>query len=198
MRSPRPNDYRDRWCGDLRAGDVGAVVSVAGWVHRRRDHGGLVFVDLRDRSGLVQVVFNPEHAPEAHAAAHGLRSEWVISVRGELVRRSEETINPTLPTGEIELRVDELAVLAEAQTPPFPIDEESPVDEALRLRHRYIDLRRESMQRALELRHEIVATIRAHLNERDFLDVETPILTRSTPEGARDFVVPSRLQRGHF
>jgi aspartyl-tRNA synthetase len=198
MRSPRPNDYRDRWCGDLRAGDVGAVVRVAGWVHRRRDHGGLVFVDLRDRSGLVQVVFNPEHAPEAHAAAHGLRSEWVISVRGELVRRSEETINPTLPTGEIELRVDELAVLAEAQTPPFPIDEESPVDEALRLRHRYIDLRRESMQRALELRHEIVATIRAHLNERDFLDVETPILTRSTPEGARDFVVPSRLQRGHF
>jgi len=198
MRPPRANDYRDRWCGDLRAGDVGEVVRVAGWVHRRRDHGGLVFVDLRDRSGLVQVVFNPGHAPEAHAAAHGLRSEWVISVRGEVVRRTEETINPGLPTGEIEVRVDYVAVLAEALTPPFPIDEETPIDEGLRLRHRYIDLRREPMQRALELRHEIVAAIRAYLGEHDFLDIETPILTRSTPEGARDFVVPSRLQRGHF
>jgi aspartyl-tRNA synthetase len=198
MRSPRANDYRDRWCGDLRAGDVGEIVRVAGWVHRRRDHGGLVFVDLRDRSGLVQVVFNPEHAPDAHGAAHGLRSEWVVSVRGEVVRRTEETINPGLPTGEIEVRVDEVAVLAESLTPPFPIDEETPIEEGLRLRHRYIDLRREPMQRALELRHEIVAAIRAYLGERDFLDLETPILTRSTPEGARDFVVPSRLQRGHF
>jgi aspartyl-tRNA synthetase len=198
MRPPRANDYRDRWCGDLRAGDVGEVARVAGWVHRRRDHGGLVFVDVRDRSGLVQVVFNPDHAPDAHAAAHGLRSEWVISVRGEVVRRSEETINPGLPTGEIEVRADDVAVLAESLTPPFPIDEEAPIDEGLRLRHRYIDLRREAMQRALELRHDIVAAIRAHLGERDFLDIETPILTRSTPEGARDFVVPSRLQRGHF
>jgi aspartyl-tRNA synthetase len=198
MRPPRANDYRDRWCGDLRASDVGEVVRVAGWVHRRRDHGGLVFVDLRDRSGLVQVVFNPEHAPEAHAAAHGLRSEWVVSVRGEVVGRSEETINPSLPTGEIEVRVNEATVLAEALTPPFPIDDEALVDEALRLRHRHLDLRREAMQTALELRHEVIAAIRAHLGERDFLDVETPILTRSTPEGARDFVVPSRLQRGHF
>jgi aspartyl-tRNA synthetase len=198
VKPPRPNAYRDRWCGDLRAESVGDQVAVAGWVHRRRDHGGLVFVDLRDRSGLLQVVFNPEHAPEAHAAAHGLRSEWVISVRGEVVRRSDETVNPSLPTGEVEVRVDELTVLAEALTPPFPLDEEEPVDEALRLRHRYLDLRRESMQNALALRHGVVAAIRATLDERDFLEVETPILTRSTPEGARDFVVPSRLQRGHF
>jgi aspartyl-tRNA synthetase len=198
MKAPRANDYRDRWCGELRADAVGEVVTVAGWVHRRRDHGGLVFVDLRDRSGLVQVVFSPEHAPDAHRAAHDLRSEWVISVRGEVVRRTEETINPGLPTGEIEVRVDELTVLAPAQTPPFPLDEEEPVDEALRLRYRYLDLRRESMQRSLTLRHEVIAAIRATLAERDFLDMETPILTRSTPEGARDFVVPSRLQRGRF
>jgi aspartyl-tRNA synthetase len=198
MKAPRPNEYRDRWCGDLRAEAVGEVVTVAGWVHRRRDHGGLVFVDLRDRSGLLQVVFNPEDAPQAHRAAHGLRSEWVISVRGEVVPRTEETINPGLPTGEIEVRVDELTVLAEALTPPFPLEEDEAVDEALRLRHRYLDLRRESMQRSLMLRHEIVAAIRATLGERDFLEIETPILTRSTPEGARDFVVPSRLQRGTF
>ena len=198
MKAPRPNEYRDRWCGDVRAGEVGKTVRVAGWVHRRRDHGGLVFVDLRDRSGLLQVVFSPEHAPDAHAAAHDLRAEWVISVEGEVVRRSSETVNPNLPTGEVEVRVDRLDVLAEAETPPFPVDEDVPVEEGLRLRHRYIDLRRHRMQRSLELRHSVTAAIRDTLNARDFLDVETPILTRSTPEGARDFVVPSRLQRGHF
>jgi aspartyl-tRNA synthetase len=198
VRPPRANAYRDAWCGDIRAEQVGKVVRVAGWVHRRRDHGGLVFVDLRDRSGLLQVVFNPEHAAEAHTEAHRLRSEWVISVEGEVVHRSQETINPTLPTGEVELRVDKLSVLAEAQTPPFPLDEETPVEEALRLRHRHLDLRRASMQQALELRHRVVGAIRDHLEERDFLELETPILTKSTPEGARDFVVPSRLQRGRF
>ncbi len=171
---------------------------MAGWVHRRRDHGGLVFVDLRDRTGIVQVVFNPETAPEAHASSHDLRSEWVISVRGEVVPRSEETVNRDMPTGEVEVRVTELAVLAQAETPPFPIDEDTAVDEALRLRHRYLDLRREPMQRALELRHRVVQAIRDHLNAAGFLDIETPILTRSTPEGARDFVVPARMQRGAF
>jgi aspartyl-tRNA synthetase len=180
------------------AGRVGEHVRVAGWIHRRRDHGGLVFVDLRDRSGLVQVVFNPQEAPDAHARANQLRSEWVISASGEVVRRSEETINPDLPTGEVEIRVHEVDVLAEAGTPPFPLEEETEVDEALRLRYRYLDLRRESMQRWLALRHEVNLAIRESLSADGFYEVETPILTRSTPEGARDFVVPSRLQRGTF
>ena len=157
-----------------------------------------MFVDLRDRTGIVQVVFNPETAPEAHASSHDLRSEWVISVRGEVVPRSEETVNRDMPTGEVEVRVTELSVLAHAETPAFPIDEDTAVDEALRLRHRYLDLRREPMQRALELRHRVVQAIRDHLNAAGFLDIETPILTRSTPEGARDFVVPARMQRGAF
>jgi aspartyl-tRNA synthetase len=194
----RPNDYRDTWSGDVLPGRVGEHVRVAGWVHRRRDHGGLVFVDLRDRTGIVQVVFNPETAPEAHARSHELRSEWVISAAGEVVRRSAETVNPDMPTGEVEIRATDVDVLAAAETPAFPVDEETPVDEALRLRHRYLDLRREPMQRALELRHRITQAIRDNLHEGGFLDVETPILTRSTPEGARDFVVPARMQRGSF
>jgi aspartyl-tRNA synthetase len=194
----RPNGYRDTWSGDVLPARVGEQVRVAGWVHRRRDHGGLVFVDLRDRTGIVQVVFNPETAPEAHARSHGLRSEWVISAAGEVVRRSAETVNPDMPTGEVEIRATEVDVLAAAETPAFPVDEDTPVDEALRLRHRYLDLRREPMQRALELRHRITQAIRDHLHEGGFLDVETPILTRSTPEGARDFVVPARMQRGSF
>jgi aspartyl-tRNA synthetase len=198
VKDPRANTYRDTWCGNVLPERVGESLRVAGWVHRRRDHGGLVFVDLRDRTGIVQVVFNPEHAPAAHAAAHDLRGEWVISVRGEVVRRSEDTVNKALPTGEVEVRVDELTVLAEAATPPFPVDDEGPVEESLRLRYRYIDLRREAMQRALELRHRIIVAMRKDLDLRGFLEIETPILTRSTPEGARDFVVPSRLQRGSF
>ena len=196
--SLRPNRYRDIWCGLVSTERVAKDVRVAGWVHRRRDHGGLVFVDLRDRTGLVQVVFSPDAAPEAHARSHELRSEWVISVRGEVVRRSEETINRDMPTGEIEVRAAGYEVLAKAETPAFPIDEETDVEEALRLRHRYLDLRREPMQHALELRHEVTRAMRDHLNDSGFLDIETPILTRSTPEGARDFVVPSRLQRGSF
>jgi aspartyl-tRNA synthetase len=198
VKPPRRNLHRDTWCGTIEAGRVGDVVRVAGWVHRRRDHGGLVFVDLRDRSGLVQAVFNPEHAPDAHTEAHRLRSEWVVSVEGEVVHRSEETVNPSLPTGEVEVRVDRLTVLAESQTPPFPLDEDVPVDEALRLRHRYLDLRREPMQEALALRHAVTRAIRESMNDRDFLEIETPVLTRSTPEGARDFIVPSRMQRGSF
>ena len=194
----RPNAYRDSWAGEVLPARVGEQVRVAGWVHRRRDHGGLVFADLRDRTGLLQVVFNPETAPEAHARSHELRSEWVISVVGEVVRRSPETVNPEMPTGEVELRASDFEVLAAAETPAFPVDEEIAVDEALRLRHRYLDLRREPMQRALELRHDVTQAIRDHLNGAGFLDIETPILTRSTPEGARDFVVPARMQRGSF
>jgi aspartyl-tRNA synthetase len=195
---PAPNQYRTKWAGDLRAGDVGQEVRVAGWVHRRRDHGGLVFIDLRDRAGLLQLVFHPDSAPAAHAAAHDLRGEAVISVLGKIVSRDPETVNATLPTGEIELAVAELDVLATSPTPPFPIDEDVAVDETLRLRYRALDLRREVMRDAIVLRHEVVATIHRELTAEDFLEIETPILTRATPEGARDFLVPARTHRGSF
>ena len=190
--------YRDAWAGDLADYRVGETVRVAGWVHRRRDHGGLIFIDLRDRSGIVQLVFHPEEAPEAHAAAHALRSEHVVSARGEVHRREEGKENPALPTGAIEIAVAELEVLASAEPPPFPLDDGDEVDEALRLQLRALDLRRDPMQRALELRHTIAQTMRAELNARDFLEIETPMLTRSTPEGARDFLVPARTQPGSF
>jgi aspartyl-tRNA synthetase len=198
VRAPRANRYRDAWAGELRADAVGRELRVAGWVHRRRDHGGLIFVDLRDRTGLLQLVFRPEEAPEAHGEAHRLRSEDVISARGRVVDREPETVNPNLPTGEIELSVESFDLLADADTPPFPIDELQPVGEELRLRYRYLDLRRQPMAEALHLRHQAVTTIREHLNGEGFLEVETPILTRSTPEGARDYLVPSRLQRGSW
>jgi aspartyl-tRNA synthetase len=195
---PRANGFRDAWCGELTAARAKSPARVAGWVHRRRDHGGLIFIDLRDRSGIVQLVFHPDRAPEAHAAAHALRSEHVLSAAGMVVRRDPENVNPTIPTGEIELTVDELTVLAESETPPFPIDEDGPVDELLRLRHRALDLRRRPLQEALALRHTVIATMREVLDERDFLEVETPILTRSTPEGARDYLVPARIEPGAF
>jgi aspartyl-tRNA synthetase len=198
VRPPRANPYRDAWCGELRAGDVDRTVRVAGWVHRRRDHGGLIFIDLRDRSGIVQLVFHPETAAEAHALAERLRSEHVVSAVGTVVRREEGNVNPRLDTGEIELEVAEAETLAEADTPPFPVDEETPVDELLRLRHRVIDLRRAGMQRAMTIRHTVNRAIRDYLNAHDFLEIETPIMTRSTPEGARDFLVPSRLSPGDF
>jgi aspartyl-tRNA synthetase len=196
VKPPRQNRYRSAWAGDLRADRVGEELRVAGWVHRRRDHGGLIFIDLRDRSGLLQLVFHPEDAPEAHAAAGRLRGEDVISASGTLVNREEGTVNPNLATGEVELSVQELDILADAETPPFPVDDDKPVDEATRLRYRYMDLRRPAMQERIALRHEVAQTIRGYFNDRDFLEIETPMLTRSTPEGARDFVVPSRLQRG--
>jgi aspartyl-tRNA synthetase len=196
-RAPRANDYRDCWCGDLRPADAGRGLRVAGWVHRRRDHGGLVFIDLRDRSGLLQLVFHPE-SDSAHKLAHTLRPEHVISASGRLLGRDPENINPEMPTGAVELDVSELVVLARAQTPPFAIDEEDPVDELTRLRHRPLDLRRAGSARRLALRHELIALIRTLLHERDFLEIETPLLTRSTPEGARDFLVPSRLAPGSF
>jgi len=198
VRPPRPNRYRDRWAGHVRKDDVGSELRFAGWVHRRRDHGGLIFIDLRDRTGLVQLVFRPEEAPEAHAAARRLRSEDVVSASGELVAREAETVNPDLPTGEVELAVESFELLADAETPPFQIDEDEPVGEELRLRYRYLDLRKEAMRDTLMLRHDVVRAIREHLSEEGFLEVETPILTRSTPEGARDYLVPSRLQRGSW
>ena len=198
MRPPRANGYRDAWCGELGAARVGETVRVAGWVHRRRDHGGLIFIDLRDRSGLLQLVFHPESAPEAHAAAERLRSEHVISAGGRIVRREEGNVNPNLATGEIELDVAAVEPLAESPTPPFAVDEDGPVDETLRLRHRMLDLRREGMRDAMVMRHTAVRAMRDYLNAHDFLDLETPILTRSTPEGARDFLVPSRLSPGDF
>ena len=198
MKAPRANRYRDRWAGQLRADSVGQHPRVAGWVHRRRDHGGLIFIDLRDRTGLLQLVFRPEEAPEAHAAAGRLRAEDVISATGELLRREEGTVNPGLPTGEVELAVSEFELLADARTPPFQIDEDEPVGEELRLRYRYLDLRKERMRDTLVLRHDVVKTIRDHLSDQGFLEIETPILTRSTPEGARDFLVPSRLAPGSW
>ncbi len=198
MRAPRANEYRDAWAGELDASRVGEKVRVAGWVHRRRDHGGLVFIDLRDRSGILQLVFHPETAPEAHALAQRLRSEHVISVAGEVVRREEGNVNPRLRTGEIELSVTDAQTLAESETPPFPLDEDGQIDEALRLRYRMLDLRREAMQDSMALRHTITRAMRDYLNAHDFLDIETPILTRSTPEGARDFLVPARSNPGSF
>jgi aspartyl-tRNA synthetase len=198
VRPPRPNPYRTRWAGQLRADDVGEQLRVAGWVHRRRDHGGLIFIDLRDRTGLLQLVFRPEEAPEAHAAAGALRGEDVISVSGELVRRDESAVNPDLPTGEVELVAAELEQLADARTPPFQIDEDDPVGEELRLRYRYLDLRKERMRDNVLLRHAVVKEIRDFLSDEGYVEVETPILTRSTPEGARDFLVPSRLMQGSW
>ncbi len=193
------NEFRDTWCGRVLAEKVDAEVRVAGWVHRRRDHGGLIFIDLRDRTGIVQLVFHPDSSGEAFALAHKLRAEDVLSAAGRAVRRSPETVNPELPTGEFELAVGDAALLADAETPPFQVEGFSgEVGEDARLRHRYLDLRREPMREALVLRHRVTAAMREFLDGEGFLDVETPVLTRSTPEGARDFLVPSRLQRGSF
>src|SRR4051794_36847174 len=197
-RAPRPNRYRDVWAGEVRSDHVGSQLRVAGWVHRRRDHGGLTFIDLRDRSGLLQLVFHPEHAPDAHAKAKDVRPEDVLTVTGNVVARDAQNVNPNMPTGEVELDVADFDLLADSETPPFPVDEDSPVGEDIRLRYRYIDLRREQMQANLLLRHNVTQAIRAHLHERDFLEIETPILTKSTPEGARDYLVPSRVQRGSW
>ncbi len=195
----RPNVYRDAWCGQVLDDRVGSSVRVAGWMHRRRDHGGLVFVDLRDRTGLVQLVFDPETAKAVFQLGHELRSEDVISAAGEVVRRSPETVNPDLPTGEFEVRVAEATLLADADTPPFEIESFSgQVGEEARLRHRYLDLRRGPMRRALELRHAVVRAMRQFFDQEGFVEVETPMLSRSTPEGARDFLVPWRREPGSF
>ena len=193
---PATNRYRDSWAGELDATRADGPARVSGWVHRRRDHGGLIFIDLRERSGIVQLVFHPESAPAAHAEAHKLRSEDVITAAGTVTRRAAQNVNPNLATGEIEIAVSEVEILADADTPPFPVDEDGPVDENLRLRHRSLDLRRGPLQDAIAVRHRAIKTMREVLDDRDFLEIETPFLTRSTPEGARDFLVPARVAGG--
>jgi len=179
--------------------DLDGEVTVMGWVLRRRDHGGVIFVDLRDRKGLVQLVFNPEYSPESHIKAHALRPEWVLAARGVVRHRPEDSINPDLATGTIEVFVDDLKILNRAESPPFPLDEEIPPTDAIRYRYRYLDLRRVVGARPnLLMRHRFMATVRDFLNHEDFTDIETPFLTVSTPEGARDYLVPSRTSPGNF
>ena len=185
-------------CGELRATDIGTEVALAGWVDRRRDHGSLIFVDLRDRWGITQVVLNPSVSQEAHQTASQIRSEYVIRIKGQVHSRPEGLVNPNMSTGEIEILVTELEILNQAKTPVFYINEDVDVDEGLRLRYRYLDLRRARMQRNLILRDTTVRFIRNFMAERDFVEIETPILIKSTPEGARDYVVPSRLHPGRF
>ena len=189
---------RDKGCGELRESDIGSNLSLAGWVFRRRDHGGLIFIDLRDRSGLCQIVFSPDIAGDSHTNAHDLRAEYVIAVSGEIRKRPEGTENPNLPTGIVEMYVNKLEVLNEAAPLPYNMEEAADAGEALRLKHRYLDLRRPEMQQNLTMRHKITKATRDYLDERGFLEIETPMLTKSTPEGARDYLVPSRLNPGHF
>ena len=185
-------------CGALRKENAGDQVTLAGWVGRRRDHGGIIFIDLRERSGTVQVVFNPETAADATRVAEEVRGEWVVQVKGTVRRRPEGSENPAIDTGDVEVMATELTVLNRSLTPPFYIEEDADADESLRLRYRYLDLRRPPMLRNLTLRHNVVKYIRDFLSERGFLEIETPILIKSTPEGARDFLVPSRMQPGKF
>ncbi len=189
---------RTHYCGDLRKAQTGRTVFLAGWVARRRDLGTLIFLDVRDHTGLTQVVCNPAISAEAHDKAEEVRAEFVVGVEGEVVARTAETVNAQIPTGEVEVMARTLLVLNEAKTPPFPIEDETRTSEDTRLRYRYLDLRRGRMQRNLRLRDKAAQVVRRHLSEHGFLEVETPFMTRSTPEGARDFLVPSRLHPGHF
>lgn len=189
---------RTHSCGQLCKGNVGQRVTLMGWVHRRRDHGGLIFIDLRDREGLTQVVFNPEVTEAAHRKARQLRSEYVVAIEGEVCFRPPGTINSKLSTGEIEVIATNLEILNESKTPPFEIVDEIEVVEDVRLKYRYLDLRRPTMQKIIVLKHKAIQAVRDFLSKEGFLEIETPILTKSTPEGARDYLVPSRLNPGHF
>jgi aspartyl-tRNA synthetase len=193
-------DLRTDYSGQLRSGDVGREVRLAGWVARRRDHGGVVFIDLRDRSGIVQLVFNPEISPHAHVIAEQVRPEYVLAVSGRVTARAPEAANPNLATGEVEVMIAAVEVLNTSHTPPFEIEgqDSAAVDETLRLKYRYLDLRRATMTANMELRHHVVHAARMYLDAQDFIEIETPVMTRSTPEGARDFLVPSRLQPTRF
>lgn len=190
--------HRSCGCGRVTEKDCGKELTLAGWVNTRRDHGGLIFIDLRDRSGIVQVVMNPQYGEDAFHKAEDVRSEYVLAIRGIVRERSPETVNPKMQTGKIEVVVSEMRVLNKAKTPPFYVEDGIDVDETVRLKHRYIDLRRPEMQRNLIMRHKIVHEMRQFLDAHDFLEVETPILTKSTPEGARDYLVPSRVNPGKF
>lgn len=189
---------RDKWCNEVTEGDVGKLLRLSGWVFRRRDHGGLIFLDLRDRSGIIQAVLSPDYSYDAHQKGHELRTEYVVSIIGEVRRRPEGTENLSISTGTIEIYVKELYVLNESAVLPFMIDDAGDASEPLRLKYRYLDLRRPELQRNLIIRHRVVKTIRDFLDREGFLEIETPMLTKSTPEGARDFLVPSRLTPGHF
>ena len=190
--------HRSCGCGEVKDNDSGKVLTLAGWVQRRRDHGGLIFIDLRDRTGLVQLVFSPQYGEEAFHKAEDVRNEYVVAVVGKVRERSEETINPHMKTGRLEVVVSEMRVLNKAKTPPFYIEDGVDVDENVRLRYRYLDLRRPEMQRNLIMRHKITHEMREFLDEKGFLEIETPMLTKSTPEGARDYLVPSRVNPGKF
>ncbi|MBF0531014.1 MAG: aspartate--tRNA ligase [Deltaproteobacteria bacterium] len=189
---------RTDFCGDLTLADVGREVVLMGWVQRRRDHGGLVFIDLRDRTGFIQAVFNPQEDPETHERSHAVRSEFVLAVKGLVRQRPEDMINPKLATGHIEVFINHLRVLNAAQTPPFMIEDYLDVTESVRLKYRYLDLRRPSIQKNLILRHKAAQITRRFFNDLGFIEVETPVLTKSTPEGARDYLVPSRVSQGQF
>ena len=191
------NRWRDGYCGELRSGDVGRTVTVSGWVARRRDHGGLIFIDLRDHTGVVQLVVNPERGAGAAGTAHQLRAEFVVRGRGDVVARAPEAVNPALATGEIEIQIDELEIVARSEPLPFQLDDDG-VEEPLRLRYRYLDLRTDRMQRNMRLSATVIAAIRRAMEEQGFIDVWTPTMTLGTPEGARDFLVPQRLQAGKF
>jgi aspartyl-tRNA synthetase len=189
---------RDKGCGEVQETDIGKTLSLCGWVFRRRDHGGLIFIDLRDRSGIFQIVFSPDVSAESHTVAHDLRSEFVLSVTGEVRKRPEGTENPAMETGTVEMYVNTLEVLNESAVPPFMIEDASDASETLRLKYRYLDLRRPEMQRNIITRHKATKLIRDYLDQNGFLEIETPMLTKSTPEGARDYLVPSRMNPGHF
>lgn len=198
MAEPLGTRKRSHYCGELHAADVGKEVTLMGWVHSRRDHGGLIFIDLRDREGVTQVAFNPEIDAAIHGKAHDLRNEYVIAVKGKVSKRPEGTVNPDLRTGEIEVLAEELTILNESKTSPFEISSRHGISEDVRLKYRYLDLRRSGLQENLILRHRIVQTTRNYFNRKKFIEVETPFLTKSTPEGARDYLVPSRVNPGRF
>ena len=189
---------RTHYCGELREGDHGASVFLAGWVARRRDLGHLIFLDVRDHTGITQVVCDRDDSPEAHAKAEEVRPEYVVGVEGDCLLRSAETVNAQTPTGKIEVRARQLLLLNESKTPPFPVEDETRTYEETRLRYRYLDLRRRRMQQNIRLRHNAALAVRQHMSEHGFIEIETPFLTRSTPEGARDYLVPSRVHHGHF
>src|SRR5215472_16366693 len=189
---------RTHTCGELRASDAGKTVVLMGWVHRRRDHGGVIFVDLRDRDGMTQVVFHEDVGPAVHSRAEQVRPEYVVAVEGQVAPRGPGAVNPNLATGMVELVASRIWILNESRTPPFPMEEQVDVSEDVRLKYRYVDLRRPHMQRNIILRSKISFATREYLYSQGFLEIETPFMTRSTPEGARDYLVPSRVQPGSF
>jgi len=192
------NWKRTHYCGDISSADIGNEVCLMGWVQRRRDHGGLIFIYLRDREGIAQLALDPDRDPEAHEKADKVRNEYVVAVKGTISPRPEGTVNPKMKTGEVEVEVSELRILNVSKTPPFMLDDHVDVAENIRLKHRYLDLRRPALQKNMILRHQVTKTVRNYLDEQGFLEIETPVLTKSTPEGARDYLVPSRVNGGNF